>query len=543
MIDLRLLRDDPEMFADLMGRRGIDRDAVARIADLDECRRALVTQVDSLRAEQNARSRAIGTAPADERQGLIVAAAELKEPLRLAEEELDELASDLGEALAGVPNLPHPDAPVGGEDDSIEVRRVGEPPRFDFEVRDHVELMEPVGALDIARAAKVSGSRFYYLKGEGALLEFALVRYALDVAMEHGYVPVIPPVLVRREAMFGTGFLPTDEQQIFATRDDDLYLVGTAEVPLAGLHLDEVIDVPTRYAGFSTCFRREAGTYGRDTRGMFRVHQFDKVELFSFVTPEESSDEHERILAIEEQIVAGLGLHYRVVDIAVGDLGASAARKFDIESWLPGQQAYRELTSCSNTTDYQARRLRVRTRGAAGPRGGGGHTARLTARGPAQNEESDVVEQEKDPFTRAADRGYRVVENVVYALVAVLLIVCAGALLISTANELVTGITEGARETVEHVLDSLLLVFILVELLGATRASLISRTLVAEPFLLVGIIASIKEIVVIGAGVAPGDDPSEFAQSMVEIGVLAAVLLVLAVAMLLVRRKEREPGE
>ena len=366
MIDLRLLRDDVGSFAELIGRRGIDRETVDRMAELDERRRALVTQVDSLRAEQNTRSRAIGTAPAEQRQELITAAAELKEPLRLAEEELEEVAADLAEVLARVPNLPHPDAPLGGEDDSVELRREGEPPGFDFPVRDHVELMEPVGALDLARGAKVSGSRFYYLKGEGALLEFALVRYALDIAMDHGYVPVIPPVLVRREAMYGTGFLPTDEQQIFVTRDDDLYLVGTSEVPLAGLHLDEVIDVPLRYAGFSTCFRREAGTYGRDTRGMFRVHQFDKVELFSFVAPEESSTEHERILAIEEQIIGGLGLHYRVVDIAVGDLGASAARKFDIEAWLPGQQAYRELTSCSNTTDFQARRLRIRSRGAAG---------------------------------------------------------------------------------------------------------------------------------------------------------------------------------
>ncbi|HEX2029708.1 MAG TPA: serine--tRNA ligase, partial [Nitriliruptorales bacterium] len=215
----------------------------------------------------------------------------------------------------------------------------------------------------LERAAKVSGARFFYLKGEGALLELALVRYAMDVAERHGHLPVIPPVLVREQAMYGTGFFPTDQQQIFATRDDDLYLVGTAEVSLAGMHLDEILDeLPVRYAGFSTCFRREAGSYGKDTRGMFRVHQFDKVELFCFVPPEASSDEHQRILTMEEEIMRALGLHYRVVDIAVGDLGASAARKFDIEAWLPGQQTYRELTSCSNTTDYQARRLRVRYR-------------------------------------------------------------------------------------------------------------------------------------------------------------------------------------
>ncbi|MBW3578543.1 MAG: serine--tRNA ligase [Actinobacteria bacterium] len=363
MIDVRLLRDDPEAVIAALARRDIARSDVERVIDLDRRWREVTAEVDGLRAQQNVRSRAIGTAPAEERQELIAAAAELKEPLRRAEEEQVAVAEARDEALAAIPNLPHPDAPAGGEDDSVELRREGSKPEFDFGVRDHVELLEPPGALDLARAAKVSGARFFYLKGEGALLEFALVRYALDVAMRHGHQPVIPPVLVRDEALYGTGFFPTDEQQIFAMRDDPLYLVGTSEVSLAGMHMDEILDtVPVRYAGFSSCFRREAGSYGRDTRGVFRVHQFDKVELFSFVGPDASSDEHERILAIEEEIMGGLGLHYRVVDIASGDLGASAARKFDLEAWLPGQDAYREVTSCSNTTDYQARRLRVRWR-------------------------------------------------------------------------------------------------------------------------------------------------------------------------------------
>jgi seryl-tRNA synthetase len=255
------------------------------------------------------------------------------------------------------------------EGDGVVLREVGERPTFDHEVRDHVELLERPGALDLARGAKVSGARFAFLIGDGALLELALVRYALDVAMAYGHVPVIPPVLVREPAMYGTGFLPTDEQQIFLTRDDDYYLVGTSEVPLAAMHADELLDpedLPLRYAGYSPAFRREAGSHGKDTRGIFRLHQFEKVEMFSFTHPDESDAEHERLLAIEEEIFTGLELHYRVVDIPVGDLGASAARKYDIEAWLPGQDDYREVTSCSNTTDYQARRLKARIRVADG---------------------------------------------------------------------------------------------------------------------------------------------------------------------------------
>jgi seryl-tRNA synthetase len=364
MIDVRLLRDEPERVTAALARRGIDEATLEHVLALDRRRREVLTEVEGLRSKQNEISRSIGTASPDERPRLIDAAAELKEPLQRAEEELAEITAEVEDVLAAVPNLPDPRAPEGETDaDAVEIRRFGDKPEFDFTVRDHVDLLQRAGALDLPRAAKVSGARFYYLLGESVHLEFALVRYALDIATRHGHVPVVPPVLVRRDAMFGTGFLPTDEQQIFVTRDDELYLVGTSEVSLAAMHGDEILDeLPVRYVGFSTCFRREAGSYGRDTRGIFRVHQFDKLELFAFVEPDASEEEHERILSIEQEIMTGLGLHCRIVDIPVGELGASAARKFDIEAWMPGQEAYREITSCSNTTDYQARRLRIRHR-------------------------------------------------------------------------------------------------------------------------------------------------------------------------------------
>ncbi|MDX1657688.1 MAG: serine--tRNA ligase [Nitriliruptorales bacterium] len=364
MIDPHLLRDDPETVTAALGRRGYSAEDVQELIALDERRRELIAAVDEARAEQKAASKEIGQAAPESRPALIDQAAKLKDHVTRLETELEVAERQFDEAFASVPNLPHPEAPDGQEGDGEVLRTVGEKPTFDFEARDHVELLEGK-AIDLERAAKVSGARFAYLKGEGALLEFALVRYAMDIAQEHGHVPVVPPVLVREDAMYGTGFLPTDEQQIFTTDRDDYYLVGTSEVALAGLHMDEIFDpedLPIRYVGFSTCFRREAGAYGKDTRGIFRVHQFDKVELFSFVSPEASSDEHERLLSIEEEVFTGLELHYQVVDIPVGDLGASAARKFDIEAWLPGQQAYREITSTSNTTDYQARRLAARIR-------------------------------------------------------------------------------------------------------------------------------------------------------------------------------------
>jgi seryl-tRNA synthetase len=365
MIDPRLLREEPDTVAAALARRGYDADAFARLRELDERRRALISEVDAARAEQAGASRSIGRADPDERPALIEKAADLKRRVGQLEEQLEAVTAEHGAAFAAVPNLPHPDAPDGVEGDGEVLRHVGRKPVFDHEPRDHVELLETPGALDLARGAKVSGARFAYLVGDGALLEFALVRYAMDVAMAHGHVPVIPPVLVREAAMYNTGFLPTDEQQIFLTRDDDYYLVGTSEVPLAAMRADELLDpeeLPIRYVGYSPCFRREAGSHGKDTRGIFRVHQFEKVEMFSFTHPDESAAEHERLLGIEEEILTGLDLHYRVVDIPVGDLGASAARKFDIEAWLPGQDDYREVTSCSNTTDYQARRLKTRIR-------------------------------------------------------------------------------------------------------------------------------------------------------------------------------------
>ena len=267
--------------------------------------------------------------------------------------------------------MPHESAPDGfTEEDAVEVKRDhDEPPAFDFEPRDHAELGAMLGVLDTERGARTSGSRFVYLMGDLVFVQFALMRHAMDVLLEKGFSPMIPPVLVREEAMYGTGFLPTDAVNLYTTREDDLYLVGTSEVPLAAFHLGEIVeegDLPIRYAGYSTCFRREAGSYGKDLGGMFRVHQFDKVEMFAFSTPETSWDEHERILAIEEEIFGNLEIPYRVVNIAAGDLGGSAAKKYDIEAWLPGQGRYRELTSCSNTTDYQARRMQTRVRRADG---------------------------------------------------------------------------------------------------------------------------------------------------------------------------------
>ena len=371
MIDIRLLREDADgAVAAALARRGVPPESLARILQLDERRRALITEGDELRAEQNARSREIGAAAPEDRQRLIEEVKAVSARLAEVEPAQSEVEAHLQRALAHVPNLPHPDAPDGrDESDAVELERFGELPSFGFPPRDHLEIGEALGIVDVRRASKVSGSRFTYLLGQGALLELALVRYALDRLGAAGFTPVIPPVLTRGEALYGTAFLPTGADQLYEVGgpdgQDDLYLVGTSEVPLAGLHMDEILaadDLPVRYVGFSTCFRREAGSYGKDTRGIFRMHQFDKVEMFSFVAPEDSEAEHRRLLDHELELFRGLQLHGRVVDIPVGDLGDSAARKYDIEVWLPGQGAYRELTSTSNCTDYQARRLRCRYR-------------------------------------------------------------------------------------------------------------------------------------------------------------------------------------
>jgi seryl-tRNA synthetase len=366
VLDLKLVRDDPERVRAALALRGPGvADQVDRLLELDVARRSLITEVDGLRAEQKRRGKQVAGATAGERERVLAGLKELSARVDQAEARLRAAETELAEVLAAVPNLPDPSVPAGGEDDAVELRRWGTPPAFDFPVRDHLELGELLGAIDTVRAAKVSGARFGYLVGWGAQLEFALVRFVMDRLTAAGFVPMVPPVLVRREAMFGTGFLPTDEQQIFRIADDDLYLAGTSEVPLVSYHADELLDpgtLPRRYVGFSSCFRREAGSYGKDTRGIFRVHQFDKVEMVSFVLPEASAQEHELLLAHEEEFLQALELPYRVVNIAAGDLGGSAAKKYDCEAWIPSQGTFRELTSTSNCTDYQARRIGCRVR-------------------------------------------------------------------------------------------------------------------------------------------------------------------------------------
>ena len=370
MLDIKRIREDPDRFRTALTRRDLP-DAVDRLLESDERRRSLVARVEELRAAQNRASKAIGAASGDEKQALIDEVSKVSGELKELEPELEEAEAELNRLLAETPNIPHESVPDGmTEEDAVEVRRNhAEPPAFDFEPRAHEELGRILGVLDLDRAARTSGSRFVYLLGDLVFVQFALMRHAMDILVEEGFVPAIPPVLVREEAMFGTGFLPTDEVNLYVARDDDLYLVGTAEVPLAAFHLGEILeeaDLPMHYAGYSTCFRREAGSYGKDLGGMFRVHQFDKVEMFAFTRPEASWEEHDRLLSIEERIIGNLEIPYRVVNVAAGDLGGSAAKKYDIEGWLPGQGRYRELTSCSNTTDYQARRMQTRVRRADG---------------------------------------------------------------------------------------------------------------------------------------------------------------------------------
>jgi seryl-tRNA synthetase len=364
VLDLKLIRQEPDAVRAALARRGPDALAgLERVIELDERRRAALPELEELRARRNAASEAIAQAKrggADASEA-IAEQRELGAREKQLAQQLAAVEEELNAALAPLPNLPDPSAAPGPEDELVRV--VGEPPSFAFGARDHLEL---AGAMiDMDHAANLSGSRFTYLKGDLVMLELALVRWALEKLRGHGFEPVIPPVLVRERALFGTGFLPDTEQQIYSLPADELYLVGTSEVALASLHDGEILDaerLPLRYAGFSPCFRREAGAAGRDTRGIFRVHQFDKVEMFSFVEPPRAREEHERILAIEEEVLGELGLPYRVVNIAVGDLGNSAAKKYDCEAWLPSQERYRELTSCSNTSDYQARRLGIRVR-------------------------------------------------------------------------------------------------------------------------------------------------------------------------------------
>jgi seryl-tRNA synthetase len=364
MLDLKRIRQEPDVVRVALERRGEDvAGPVGRVVQLDASRRALIPELEQLRAGRNAAAEAIAQAKraGEDADGAIAEQRELGTREKQFARELGVVEEELQAVLQSLPNLPDPTAAPGPEDELV--REVGEIPTFAFEPRDHLELAGD--GIDMDRAAHLSGARFAYLKGDLVMLELALVRWVLEKLRGRGFEPVIPPVLVRERALFGTGFLPDTEQQIYSLPEDELFLVGTSEVALASLHAEEILDaqsLPLRYAGFSPCFRREAGAAGKDTRGIFRVHQFDKVEMFSFVSPEESAGEHERILAIEEEILGELNLAYRVVNIAVTDLGSSAAKKYDCEAWLPSQSRYRELTSCSNTTDYQARRLNIRIR-------------------------------------------------------------------------------------------------------------------------------------------------------------------------------------
>ncbi|MDX6448085.1 MAG: seryl-tRNA synthetase [Gaiellaceae bacterium] len=350
MIDLKAARANPDEYRKALARKGKDAE-FDRLLEADERWRQLVPTVDDLRARQKLNGKPTAE-QIEELKGV-------KEELRVQEEALSAAEAERDELLRAVPNPPHESAPDGdAEEDAEEIKRWGEPPEL-AEPKEHTEI----GRFDMERAARLSGSRFGYLIGDTALLALALYRFAIEHALRAGCTPMIPPILVREEAMYGTGFFPTEASNIYGVEKDGLYLTGTSEVALAGLHMGEILEeLPVRYSAFSTNFRRESGAAGRDTRGMFRVHQFNKVELFAFVRPEDSWDEHERMLAVEEQIVQELGLPYRVVNVAAGDLGDPAAKKYDIEAWFPSQDRYREITSCSNTTDFQARRLGIRYR-------------------------------------------------------------------------------------------------------------------------------------------------------------------------------------
>jgi seryl-tRNA synthetase len=365
VIDPKLLRDDPDRVRKSQRTRGDDESAVDAALAAESARRAAVATADNLRASQKSLGKNVASASPEERADLLAKLSEIAADVKAAEAAEALAQSEFEAAMRRIPNVVEDDVPPGGEDDFVVLREVGTPRTFDFPVRDHVDLGAALGAIDVERGAKVSGARFYYLTGVGALLELALVNLAMERATAAGFVPVIAPALVKPEAMEGTGFLGAHAAEVYKLENDDLYLVGTSEVALAGLHMNEILDLggsPRRYAGFSSCFRREAGSYGKDTRGIIRVHWFDKVELFSYCPPEQSYDEHRRLLAWEEAMLQALELPYRVIDIAGGDLGSSAARKFDCEAWLPSQSRWLELTSTSNCTDFQARRLSIRHR-------------------------------------------------------------------------------------------------------------------------------------------------------------------------------------
>lgn len=369
MIDAQLLRDNPDSIRRSQQARGSSVSLVDDAIAADSRRRSTIQQFEKLRAEQNAFGRTVATAPKDAKRALVLQAQALAAQVKDAQQRSSDAEADFTKYVGAIGNVTIDGVPSGGEDDWNLIREVGTPAAFDFEPRDHADLGELLGAIDIARGVKVSGSRFYFLKGVGARLELALMNMALDKALAEGFVPLITPTLVRPEIMAGTGFLGEHADEIYYLPADDLYLTGTSEVALAGFHSDEILDLsdgPLRYAGWSTCYRREAGSAGRDNRGILRVHQFNKLEMFSYVLPDQAEAEHERLLAYQESMLQACGLSYRVIDVAAGDLGSSAARKFDVEAWVPTQGAYRELTSTSNCTTYQARRLDIRHRTESG---------------------------------------------------------------------------------------------------------------------------------------------------------------------------------
>jgi seryl-tRNA synthetase len=366
MIDIKFIRENPDAVRASQKGRGEDTSIVDQLLAIDETRRTAITEFETLRAEQNALSKSVGAAKGDEKSALLENAKELANKVKTADTKRADIESQANAIAMQLSNILDPDAPIGGEADFVVIEHVGTPRDFTkdgFEPKDHVELGKLLGAIDTERGAKVAGSRSYYLTGAGALLEFALVNYAISSATKAGFIPVIPPVLVNPAAMEGTGFLGQAAENVYHLERDEVYLVGTSEVPLAAMHMDEILPaekLPLRYAGYSTCFRREAGTYGKDTRGIIRVHQFDKVEMFSFCKPEEAKEEHKRLLQWEKDFLNAMEIPYRVIDVASGDLGSSANRKFDIEAWIPTQGTYREVTSTSNCTEFQARRLNIR---------------------------------------------------------------------------------------------------------------------------------------------------------------------------------------
>ena len=365
MIDLRLLRDDPELVRASQRARGEDPALVDALLTADSARRSAIATADKLRAEHKAMGKQVGKASKEERPALLEQAQQMSAAVKTAEAAEHAAEAELQEAHRAISNIVQAGAPAGGEDDFVLLETVGDVPEFDFTPRDHLDLGESLGVLDMERGAKVSGSRFYFLTGYGALLQLGLLQLAAQRAVANGFTMMIPPVLVRPEIMAGTGFLGQHSAEVYHLEEDDLYLVGTSEVPLAGYHSGEILDLgaaPKRYAGWSSCFRREAGSYGKDTQGIIRVHQFDKVEMFVYCRPEDADAEHQRLLAWERDMLAALDVPYRIIDVAAGDLGSSAARKYDCEAWVPSQGTYRELTSTSNCTTFQARRLSVRYR-------------------------------------------------------------------------------------------------------------------------------------------------------------------------------------